>query len=301
MRSILTRSIVAFVALFSAPAFAQSAPDAATAFAERSALVAAANRCRLLTPDEALALQAGAQQARGALLRGGWDGARVQALAERAVAAASRRACDDAALLQAVAQAQAGYAAWSRMPAMQFQGAVGAWAASRAPDAEGWLLRQNGRAGAVLGVRMGEDGPVVAFSAPLSANSPEPAFAVISYRDGQRARVSLVDLPGRPGAGLQALAAPPTMARQVWAQERQVIASEDGRRTALLTFPANAFEGVGALDPREAIEVRIGRAGSDQGVRLYFEVGDLAAAQAFLAARPPPAPTRPAPPRPPQS
>jgi hypothetical protein len=282
------------------PAFAQTAPDAATAFAERSALLHAASRCSLLSPDETLALRAGTQQARGALLRSGWNGVRVDALAARASAAAGQRACDDPALLQATQQAQAGYAAWARLPAMRFPGPATVWAASRAPDAEGWFLRQSGRAGAVLGVRLHEDQPVVALTVPLTSNSPEPAFAVISYRDAARASVSLVDVPGRRTADLAALAAPPAMARQVWAEERSVLIDAEGRRIALLLFPANAFQGVAGLDPREPIEVRIGRAGSDQGVRLYFEIGDLAAAQAFLAARPPPRPPaaqRPSPPR----
>ncbi len=291
MISILARTILA-AALCVGPAFAQSAPDAATAFAERSALLAASARCPLLTADEATALRAGAQQARGALLRGGWNGARVQALADRAAAAAAARDCDDAAFIQAATQARAGYAAWSRLAAMQFPGAVSPWTVTRAPDAEGWFLRQAGRAGTVLGVRMGEDGPEVAFSAPLTPGSPEPAFAVMSFRDAGRAPISLVEVPGRAGTGLAATAAPPGMARQIWAQRRMVEAQGDGRRIALLTFPAAAFEGIAALDPREAIEVRIGRVGSDQGVRVYFEVGDLAAAQAFLSAQPPPATAR---------
>jgi hypothetical protein len=78
------------------------------------------------------------------------------------------------------------------------------------------------------------------------------------------------------------------MARQVFAQTRSIESDPEGRRVVMLTFPAGAFEGVVHLDPREAIEVRLGRSGTDQSVSVYFEVGDLAAAQAFLAARPPP-------------
>jgi hypothetical protein len=288
MTRLLRSCLFALVLVWAGPALAQTAPDAATAFAERSALAQAAQRCGLLSPAELHAVQAGASQARGALLRGGWDGPRVDALAQRASAAGARRACDDPALLQAAGQARAGYAAWARMPTMQFPGVATAWIATRAPDPEGWLLRQTGRAGAVLGVRLGADGPLAALTVPLAAGSPEPAFAVISFRDATRAAVSLAELPGRAGQTLAAFAAPPAQARQVWAQERTILTLDDGRRIALLTFPASAFDGTAALDPREAIEVRIGRAGSDRGVRLYFEVGDLAAALSFLAAQPTP-------------
>lgn len=276
-----------------APATAQSptpaapSPDAATAFAERSALLHAMDRCPMLDDDALAALAAGAAQARSALLRAGWTADRIAALRTRAIVSVDARACTDPALRQSVAQAQAGFAAWARLPAMQFPGQSAAWSATRAPDAEGWYLRQEGRFGSILGVREGENGPVVAFAAPLTANSPEPAFGILSFRDAARAPDSLIGVPGRSGQGLAAVSASPAMARQVWARGREVILTEDGRRLAVLSFPINAFDGIDALDPREAIEVRLGRTVGETGARLYFEVGDLVAARAFLAVRPP--------------
>jgi hypothetical protein len=278
-----------------APAVAQAAataarapPDAATAFAERSALLHAMDRCPMMADEELAALAAGAAQARSALLRGGWTAERIAALRSRAIVAVDARACNDPALRQSVAQAQAGFAAWARLPAMQFPGQSAAWSAARIPDADGWYLRQPGRFGSILGVREGEDGPVVALAAPLTANSPEPAFGILSFRDAARAPESLIGVPGRSRHGLAAVSASPAMSRQVWARGRDVMRTEDGRRLAILTFPMNAFDGVEALDPREAIEVRLGRTEGETGARLYFEVGDLVAARVFLAARPTP-------------
>ena len=285
----LSAFAVAPAAAQATPAAAQAAPpDAATAFAERSALLHAMQRCPLLSDEELTALAAGAAQARSALLRGGWTQTRIEALRSRAIVAVDARACTDPALRQSAAQAQAGFVAWSRLPGMHFPGEVAAWRAARAPDADGWYLRQEGRFGSILGVREGEDGPVVAFAAPLTANSPEPAFGILSFRDAARAPQSLIGVPGRDGQGLAAVSASPAMARQTWAQERSVVVTEDGRRLAILAFPVNAFDGVEALDPREAIEVRLGRTVGETGARLYFEVGDLVAARAFLAVQPTP-------------
>lgn len=268
-----------------APASAQTRLAAAT-FAERSALLHAAQRCPLLGEAELAALAAGAALARSALLRSGETPARIDTLDAQAALAAAARPCHDPALLRSAQRAQAGFSAWSRLSIMLFPGQAATWAATRRPDAEGWYLRQEGRYGAILGVREGDSGPVVALAAPLTARSPEPAFGLLSFRDAARAPHSLIAVPARLGQGLAAVSASPAMARQVWAQDRTVILTADGRRLAILSFPINAFEGISALDPREAIEVRLGRAMGDVGARLYFEVGDLAAAQAFLAAQP---------------
>ncbi|MFZ4120962.1 MAG: hypothetical protein ACOYKM_04795 [Caulobacterales bacterium] len=276
---------LAFFLAAAGQARAQAAPDAQTAFAERSALLAADSRCQLLRAEERAAIVAAAAQARGALLRGGWTGTRVDALRSRATAAGQARACDDPALRQSAAQAQAGYEGWSRMTQMRFPGTHSAWSARRVPDAQGFMLRQEGRGGTVLGVRYTENGPVATLTAPLAAQSPAPGFGAISFRDSARAPSSLADVPGR-GTTLAALVAPPAMARVVFATQLSVETDEEGRRFAVVTFPQSAFAAIAGLDPREAIEVRLGREPGVRGVSLVFEVGDLAAAQAFLLARP---------------
>jgi hypothetical protein len=45
------------------------------------------------------------------------------------------------------------------------------------------------------------------------------------------------------------------------------------------------MDAIAALDPRESVEVEIAPASGGAHTRLYIEVGDLAVARAFLAAR----------------
>ncbi|MGD9982167.1 MAG: hypothetical protein AB7T58_16380, partial [Hyphomonadaceae bacterium] len=57
----------------------------------------------------------------------------------------------------------------------------------------------------------------------------------------------------------------------------------DGRQHAVFTFPDTAFRDLVALDPRETVEIRLTTGRSVQ--RLLIEVGDIAAARAFLTIR----------------
>lgn len=57
----------------------------------------------------------------------------------------------------------------------------------------------------------------------------------------------------------------------------------DGQQFVVFTFPDTAFRDVVTLDPRETIEIRLQQGRSSQ--RLLVEVGDIAAARAFLTIR----------------
>jgi hypothetical protein len=132
---------------------------------------------------------------------------------------------------------------------------------------------------ASFGVR--HDG--VALVLPLAANEIAPASARLYFRDRTRAPRSAADLPGRTRTGLAALTASRATATAVVAQSRSVETVERARR-AVLTFPDSTLALLAALDPREAIEIELD---GPRGVtRLLVEVGDLAAARAFLAASP---------------
>ena len=91
----MRRSILAavFTFAFTATASAFTGPEAQSAFVERRGFLEVDTRCRLLAAGPRAALEAGALQARGALLRSGWTRARVDELAVEfgiAVHAASR-------------------------------------------------------------------------------------------------------------------------------------------------------------------------------------------------------------------
>jgi len=258
---------------------AQTAQSAQIAFVERRGLLEADAQCRLFEPPVRAALLAGAGQARGQLLGGGWTRTQLEDLEQAAVRAARARACDDARTAAAAQQARAGFTAWSRMSAMEFPGWDRAWSARRIPDAAGWLLRQNppGLDGA-FGVRERDGAQELALVFALAPNETAPSSAQLVMRDPQRARASLRDVPGRTAQGLEAGAPSAASAQRFWANARLVGAAQ---REIAFVFPDAAFEAMMLLDPREAVELRVGDGPSAR--RILVEVGDIAAARAFLA------------------
>lgn len=267
---------------FAAPAHAQPMPDAQAAYAERRALLEADRRCDLFEAPTRAALQAAAGQARGALLRAGWTQTRLSELDGAAVSAARARRCGDARTESAAARARTAFENWSRIHSMNFQGGERAWLARRTPDpVDHWRLKQDIPAppGAAFGVRESSAGlRQLTLVLPLAGSEDAPAGAELVIRDRGRAPLSQMDLPGRVTRGLTAGAPAGGTARTFMAQARRIETATGGRR-AIFVFPGEALAEMSALDPREAAEIRLG-----DGARLLIEIGDLAAARAFLAA-----------------
>ncbi len=253
--------------------------DARAAYAERRALLEADARCSLFAPPMRAALEAGAGQARGALFRAGWTSARVRELESAAIGAARARPCGDARTEAAAARARAGFASWSRIHAMDFPGAARTWSARRTPDpVDGWRLKQALPGGAAIGVREADGAQRFTLIAPLAANAPAPASARLMLRDPIRARATPFDVPGRLARGLEAGAPAPQSAQTFLASARRIEGAGAARRV-VFAFPDAAFAAFLALDPREAAVLAL-----DGAPRLLVEVGDAAAARAFLAA-----------------
>jgi hypothetical protein len=277
------RALVLTAALFAAGPAAAAGPE--VTFAERAALLGADRACDLFTPQLRAALQAAAAQARGALLRSGWSEARADRLGADARAEGAGRACTDPVLVRAAEQARHGFAGWTRLPTMRFAGGERSWTARRAQDIDKFYLRQDIPAPRAAAFGLREDGrrATVTLRVPLAANEPAPGVARLYFRDRARAPRSAADLPGRTRTGLDALAASRATATVVFAQTRHVETGERGR-AAVFTFADAVLATLAALDPREAVEIELDGPGGLQ--RLYLEVGDLAAARAFLAAQP---------------
>lgn len=250
-------------------------------FAERRALLAADQRCDLFAPALRQALEASTFQARTALLRNGWTAERADRLGRAAAAEVRTRPCDDAVLNRAAAQARSGFAGWTRLMSMRFPGVDRAWLARRAPDPQGFYLRQDIAAprAAIFGVRRDGAGGSLALLLPLGPREAAPAAARLSYRDAARAPRSPADTPGRVVTGLAGAVASPATAKVVLPRARQILTGEKGARSVLFTFPDAAMADLKGLDPRDALQIT-----SDGGPTLLVEVGDLAAAHAFLAA-----------------
>ncbi|KAF0171558.1 MAG: hypothetical protein FD124_3014 [Alphaproteobacteria bacterium] len=257
-------------------------------FAERKALLAADMRCDLFTPPLRQALEASTFQARTTLLRSGWTAARADDLGRRAAAEVSSRSCRDPVLIRAASDARAGFAGWTRLMSMRFNGGERAWLARRAPDPQGFYIRQDvpappgtNRGAAIFGVRRDGQGGSLVLLLPLREGELAPASARISYRDTARAPRSALDTPGRTARGMTAAVASPATARVTLARTRAMETGEHGARSVAFVFPDAVLAQIQALDPREAVAIMID---ARAPVTLLIEVGDLAAAHAFLAA-----------------
>jgi len=276
------RFLIFAAALCAAAPAAADPPDAQSALVERLGLIEIDARCRLLAAGPRTALQAGANQARGALLRAGWTPSRLDQLEAAIVRAAAERACSDQRTQRAVADAREAYSHWAETNYMEFPGWNRDWVARRTTGPNGWRLSQalDTPQGAVFGVR--EVGGAQRFS--LITLGVGATSARLVMRDASRSRVAALDLTTRIAYGLQAGAPGPGTITRAFAstrvQERRIGAS--GMQT-VFTFPDTAFQALMGLDPRESVEIQLVAAGRTQ--TIYVEVGDIAAARAFLAAR----------------
>ena len=267
-----------------AAASAGEPPNARAAFVERRGLIEADAHCRLFSPDIRAALEAGAGQARGALLRAGWSTAQVRDLEIAVVSAARERACDDERTSSAAEEARNAFANWVNASSLEFPGWERAWTARRVAARDGWRLSQavTDPFPATFGVRERNGRQQLVLVAPFTRGDGAPREAQLLMRDASRSEVGDVSLPQRVAFGLAAGAPSPdvtTTMPSVYAIEP----APSGGSQAVFTFPDLAFRGMLLLDPRESVEIRVTTGGRDQ--RLYVEVGDVAAARAFLAVR----------------
>lgn len=261
---------------FSAAAAFPSGP-AASAFAERHALLAADVKCALLAPGARLALEAGASQARSTLARTGASVADMDGLAARAAEIGRTKACNDPAILAAASAAREGFKVWARMHERQFPGAQAIWQARRTPEPQGgWFLFQalpggDGR----LGLRSVESRPQL--TAWVSANA---AAARLILRDPRRTQAPRFLAPDAFSETSAVRAAPPSSADAIVFHARQRAPEARGVR---FQFDDAALALMARLDSRETAILELETANGT--VRRPIEIGDLAAARAFLMAR----------------
>ncbi len=274
------RLILLALALGTATAASATEPNARTAFVERRGLLEADAQCRLLDPSIRSALNVGLAQARGSLLREGWTSARLRDLETAAVNAARTRTCADQRTTDAAADARRSFAQWANAGSMLFPGWDRSWRARRVADQFGWRLSQGIEAPtpAMFGVRQLRDAQHLALALPLARGATAPTSVQLIMRDRDRSGMREVALSERISQGLEAGLPAPMASMSV--PSVRTIETRDGHRTAVYTFPDTAFRGLVALDPRETVELRLETGRTTQ--RLLIEVGDIAAARAFL-------------------
>jgi len=262
-----------------APAAADP-PGAQVVLVERLGLMQIDDRCRLLAPGPRAALEAGAAQARGALLRAGWTHARLGELEAAVEGAARGRACADPRTQSAVTDARAAYDQWARTSVMEFPGWSRGWIARRTTGPNGWRLSQTIDSNASFGVRDLNGAQTLALV--MSQTSATGARLIL--RDRRRASADALDLTRRVAYGLEAGAPAPGAATRTFPSTLRTERRPGGSTMqTVFTFPNAAFDAMLALDPRESIVIEVLGARTTQ--RLLVEVGDIAAARAFLTLR----------------
>ena len=269
---------IACAMLAASSSWAQQAPDARAAYVERRGLIEADSACRLFTPSVRDALNVGLAQARGSLLRAGWTNAQLVELDAAARGAAQRRNCADARTQSAADAARRSAAAWVNAGTMTFPGWERAWLARRTPNAMGWRLSQELAPNATFGVRDSAGAQRLALA---TTQYPQSARVTLSLRDPTHARAGEVTLNQRVAYGLAAGLPAGGRARDYPATHRRQRIG--GSAHSVFEFPDAAFRDLLELDPRESIVLQVtnGRASE----RLLVEVGDVAAARAFLLVR----------------
>ncbi len=273
-----------------ATALAAAAPaEAREAYARRQFLLEANTRCQLLNERERAALSGAAGQARGVLLRAGL---RPEPIRRAAADRAAGTLCDDALLRAEAETARAAFTGWAAMQQQSFAGEHQTWHTSRA-GAEAmmaWTLWQDLPGGARLGVV--EDAEGRALVAALPAAGPARPHAIsLQFRDARKWPEFMESTLGGlfrtdSSSALASRAAPVALSRQVWAAgrpERAVQAPPGADGFFYWLLPLETLDEMAALDPRDAARLTLEYPGG-RVETLYLEVGDLAAAMAFLAA-----------------
>lgn len=275
--------LAGLLSLVTVAAAASEPPNARAAYVERRGLIEADARCSLFRSDIRAALEVSTATARGALLRAGWTNSGMRELEQAVVSAARARACNDQRTATAAANARTAFSSWANSGSMTFPGWERNWLARRAVRADGWRLSQSIDApiAATFGVRDHDRSQHLTLILPLARGQAAPSVRLI-MRDVARGSAAEIALPQRIAQGLAAGAPTPNVAQTI-ASIRSIERIDGGRSQAVYVFPDTAFRDLMTLDPRESLELRVESGRASQS--LFVEVGDVAAARAFLTIR----------------
>lgn len=269
-------------------------PAALDLYYERALMAEAGARCGLFTPQVQSALASAREQARGAALRSGVAMREIQATGDRARSRARAAACDSRDIALAAQRVRKGFEGYARQLRQDFPGDMNGWKADRSVSTQRllWRLSQDVRQGPSQ-MRFGVAGRTGGDNLMAVASFPEgaaPYTARIVMRDRRLTSGAYLDARGE---SLRSLPLPRRMPRsgpfESYSAEARSPAGSDllpsGVKSAwAFRFPATAAAAMADLDPREAIQVEF-LFSSGPPRRLYVEVGDFAAARAFLSVR----------------
>lgn len=270
--------VASLAALFAASAGAVQASGPVDLFYERTLMRAADQRCRLFDRPVAAALAVAAAQAEGAAVRAGVQPKHLTQIEQRARLRAANTACGSPDLMLAAERVRDAFDGWARTVRITFPGAEADWRADRTPTRTlRWRLVQSVGADQFGVAGRGADQALVAVT---TAEGRRPYAARLVLRDPAK--------DARPWLGGVGRAAG---ARAIFAQaasSAEPTLLQAGEKAGLaFRFPRAASDAIAALDTRESFVVEYLYAAPDGGPdrvrRARFEVGDFAAAHAFLA------------------
>lgn len=273
------------LALAAAPRVALAQP--ADLFLERTAMSAAGERCDLFSPQVSAALASAAQQARGSALRAGADAKALAAQERDARARIADIDCKSPQLAAAAGRVREAFAGFAHVSRMTYPGEAADWRADRDQGrAPRWNLAQDASFGGdrmTFGLAGSQAGTALLAVADF-ADGATPYGARLVLRDGARTLGPYVGLAGK-AAPLSRKLPPRSATRAFLAEARSGVGPElapgHTRDAVAFRFPPAATQALAELDPREAVAVEFLFAG-DQVRTAYLEVGDFAAARAFL-------------------
>lgn len=282
----LTESLAVGAAMLLLSAGAADA-GAERLYYERSLMLAADARCGLFEPGVRAALDVSAHQARGVVLRAGFGDEAVRSIRLRAVSRARAADCGSEDLVKAADRVRGGFRGWSRTARMTFPGDSQDWRADRTrSQTDAWRLSQSSRfrsAQVIFGRAAAPEGEEMLAAVVSFPGRSRPYGARIMLRDPTRAQqpwivqASLAPLP------------PPASRRAFWAASHaaapDALLPQGRRQGEIWRFPDEAAGAIAALDPRERFTIEF-LFRDDSVMRVRFEAGDFAAAQAFVALGP---------------
>ncbi|MHB8287292.1 MAG: hypothetical protein ACYDD1_21810 [Caulobacteraceae bacterium] len=298
-----TAAIALTLSVSALPAVAHAAgPAPTTALYERTLMGRAGARCHLFRPDILFALGASATQARGAAVRAGVAYADIAGAESRARTVADTVACDNHDLIVAADKLRTVFMSYAELRSMSFPGQFADWRAERphlaVPGKPTAVMQWNLLQFAPIGEKPTMFGLVSAqggapFPPGLTLVSPKASAmtattARLILRDPAKTDQPYID-NRRPGLAGRT---PPRLLDQVFLASAKYKATVQllppgVRQGEAFVFPEAAAAAIAQLDPREAVRLDIvyETLSGERAETAVFEVGDFAAARAFLAIR----------------
>ncbi|WP_394694175.1 hypothetical protein [Hyphobacterium sp.] len=277
------RAALAALVVISAGADAQTNRDI---YAQRALARALDERCQLFSENERLALDGAFLQARGDLLRAGFDARRIDQTYDQISRNAANQPCNSEATLAVAANIHSAYVGWQRERFQDYVGAPTLWRANRPYGYDSWVVTQtllDADHSLMVGLYNSDQTYALTIAAAVTS---EIASLTLHVRDTDMSPElhdpslgGLLEIEGLPSWTPYF---PPA------AGSRRFIPSArwSDEDLAYFSFSESALEAFANLDPREAARIEAFNSEGNLVATHYVGIGDFAAALAFVRSSP---------------